>query len=103
MMAGDDREQQHAERQRHGDNVAAIDIGEGVEIDVEMILRRAVARRWRRSIAAILPACPDVPLRSRRPLLPPTNHWDFTHKRNRAERVQIVNAGDGGEVLQAGL
>src|SRR5438045_8914690 len=36
-------------------------------------------------------------------LLPPTNHWDFTHKRNRAERVQTVNTGDGGGVLQAGL
>ena len=36
-------------------------------------------------------------------LLPPTNHWDFTHKRNRAERVQTVNAGDGGGVWQAGL
>src|ERR1051326_6214483 len=36
-------------------------------------------------------------------LLPPTNHWDFTHKRNRAERVQTVNAGDGSGVLQAGL
>src|SRR5207253_1269918 len=32
-----------------------------------------------------------------------TNHWDFTHKGNRAERVQTVNAGDGGRVLQAGL
>ena len=35
-------------------------------------------------------------------LLPPTNHWDFTHKRNRAERVQTVNGGDGGEVLPQG-
>ncbi len=117
----DDREQQHAEGQRHGDDVAAIELREGVEIDVEDAgcgasrrrRSRASRRRRRIRIAADERCAParrpdysgisDVPLRSRCPLLPPTNHWDFTHKRNRAERVQIVNAGDGGEVLQAGL
>src|SRR6185369_4860642 len=94
---GDDREQQHAQGEHCCGDFAAVELGESVEIGVEMMQAGNLAQH------PAISGMSDGPCAAGAVLLPPTNHWDFTHKRNRAERVQTVNAGDDGRVLQAGL
>ena len=104
----------HAEHQHQGRDLLPVERGEGIDNAVDVIagLRRRRGpvpypapimqqRQFQRSAPPRMSAQPpDVPLRRRCRLYRLTNHWDITLKENRAERVQIVNAGDGGEVLR---